>query len=866
MPKIREYEQQTAASSNGVGEIQSRRASASDFGADASQFAQELQNTGFSLAAIQRDAEEKKARRLAQAEMQQAQVAHSTVDADLAIRLQEAAKEATPGDVTFADTIVQEAAAALENAGKSFNTPEAQGYFKVSSAKTLADIRVRANHAQAKISSDGVVLAHETEVRNVTTKISADPSYFTSDVPALAASIRAGNGRYSFLDINQREKLAQQFENETAMVAGLTLAQRNPQGTLGSVSPNALKANTPISYGLSAIPKPLTQYADAINSNANRFGVPASLLAAQLMAESAGNAKAVNNADIRVTGEPSIGIAQFQPATAKQYGVDPTNPEQSIQGQANYMSDLLKKYGGDQRLALAAYNWGPGNLDNAIAKAKGGAVRLPSTTEKYVSKILASSGTEKAPSNVPQGSSANEPDWAKYLTPEQRRQVEHVSTVTLNQQRAVARSDIEQKVRDQASQAMTTGYAGDIIKQQDFINAYGPEEGAKKYNDEYLPLIKFGKDVASVAPMTITAQDRLLESSRPIIGQAHYAEQQARFEAISKAVDHSRKNRANDPIQFALQNKIPGVNQISLSSLDTAADGIVARQTGANAMSKSFGTQLALLTNAEAASISSALRDGKTSEKVNFIKKLSNSMSDRAAFRSVIAQTTRGSPEVLVAASLLGDKAAEKRIGVQQLEHTSGLILEGQALLNKAPIDGKSEGAFRAFPMPKEAELYSAFSKEVGSAFAGQPAAANAAYQAVKAYYAGSAARSGNLEGRDKTNTKLLREAMANVIGDVVDVNGKSSAIAPLGMDRSEFKDNLELNFDAVVPEYAGRFGVFGIRGLSGGSYVVMNGDAPLLNKNGKEVIITAKPQSRQQHTGKALLSRALEEDFLKSL
>jgi hypothetical protein len=73
------------------------------------------------------------------------------------------------------------------------------------------------------------------------------------------------------------------------------------------------------------------------------------------------------------------------PGTARDLGVDPLDTKANIAGSVRYMAQLLKKYGGDQVKAAAAYNWGAGNLDKDIA-AHGSkwADFLPKETERYV--------------------------------------------------------------------------------------------------------------------------------------------------------------------------------------------------------------------------------------------------------------------------------------------------------------------------------------------------------------------------------------------------------------------------------------------------------------------------------------------------
>ena len=87
-----------------------------------------------------------------------------------------------------------------------------------------------------------------------------------------------------------------------------------------------------------------------------------------------------------------MGLMQLMPATAKTLSVaNPYNPEQNIFGGTQYLRQLLDRYDGDVKMALAADNCGSGtlnrlnitDLDNSAQFAK-----LPSETRNYIKKIM----------------------------------------------------------------------------------------------------------------------------------------------------------------------------------------------------------------------------------------------------------------------------------------------------------------------------------------------------------------------------------------------------------------------------------------------------------------------------------------------
>lgn len=89
-------------------------------------------------------------------------------------------------------------------------------------------------------------------------------------------------------------------------------------------------------------------------------------------------------------GDQAIGDFQFTSAAWHDWGNggDRFSFKDEAGASGRYMQFLMKKYGGDIRKALAAYNWGPGNLDKDIAKnGSQWESNLPADTRKYIAQI-----------------------------------------------------------------------------------------------------------------------------------------------------------------------------------------------------------------------------------------------------------------------------------------------------------------------------------------------------------------------------------------------------------------------------------------------------------------------------------------------
>lgn len=94
-----------------------------------------------------------------------------------------------------------------------------------------------------------------------------------------------------------------------------------------------------------------------------------------------------------------IGIFQILPATGAGLGYSVAqlrDPNQNIVAGVTYLAQLLVKYG-DPSVALAAYNWGPGNIDRTLSQyGSTWFSYIPSSTQSYVNTILANVQTQYA--------------------------------------------------------------------------------------------------------------------------------------------------------------------------------------------------------------------------------------------------------------------------------------------------------------------------------------------------------------------------------------------------------------------------------------------------------------------------------------
>ncbi|PAU99032.1 lytic transglycosylase domain-containing protein [Paracoccus salipaludis] len=179
-------------------------------------------------------------------------------------------------------------------------------------------------------------------------------------VPAQAEGLRLGGA--------SSKSRATQFQRQTQLMDSRLAAQyqrsqrlRPETGKSRTVTVISLDGRASTSGG--AIPRytgnQRSKYLPHARAAARKHGIPEDLFLRLVQQESGWNAGARSH-------KGATGLAQLMPGTAAKLGVNPHDPVQNLEGGARYLRMMYNTFG-DWRLALAAYNAGPG----AVTKHKG---------------------------------------------------------------------------------------------------------------------------------------------------------------------------------------------------------------------------------------------------------------------------------------------------------------------------------------------------------------------------------------------------------------------------------------------------------------------------------------------------------------
>lgn len=162
------------------------------------------------------------------------------------------------------------------------------------------------------------------------------------------------------------------------MMSGMSLGRYPMDGSVRSEGRTRVAQSTAVEHMESDVSGSAELVLDdirvAISNASKKYSVDEKLIHAVVKAESDFNTRSVS-------GKGAMGLMQLMPETARELGVkNPFNVSENIMGGTRYLRQLLDRYDGDVNAALAAYNWGMGNVERNHG-------RLPEETKTYIARV-----------------------------------------------------------------------------------------------------------------------------------------------------------------------------------------------------------------------------------------------------------------------------------------------------------------------------------------------------------------------------------------------------------------------------------------------------------------------------------------------
>lgn len=360
-------------------------------------------------------------------------------------------------------------------------------------------------------------------------------------------------------------------------------------------------------------------------------------------------------------------------------------------------------------------------------------------------------------------------------------------------------------------------------------------------------LIKQERETQELLAKPIPDQIAAVNAAQAAALKSGSLQDKANADRLQRTIGANIQTLTQSPLVYATQRQGANVQPLSLDNFGAWGDELKNRFSAVDPLSKQFGSPKRLLLPQEAQAMAGILQNSTSTQQAQMFNELRKAIPDPKGYRDTVAQIAPDQPVIAYAGALMGKTKAAVREGwfsdstAPDPQMVAKTLLEGNRLLSPSKADKAEDGNRRGtMKMPPEKEFDAQFDSMTRGVYAGNAEARSIDYQAVRAYYAGAAAKQGKFTG-EAVDDSILREAVTAVTGGVSSNYG--GVVRPYGWPEDQFKDSVHKAWVDVVKQNELPASLKNARiklrnGPQEGQYLVMDGMDAMRDKRGQLVTI----------------------------
>lgn len=300
------------------------------------------------------------------------------------------------------------------------------------------------------------------------------------------------------------------------------------------------------------------------------------------------------------------------------------------------------------------------------------------------------------------------------------------------------------------ARVLTTGQDDNPLTLGQFVEVYGPKEGQKKY-DQYMMDFDYNQTMYDFKRTSNEDMRTILKSQKPSPQSDNYAQEYKYWEGKVKAAAEIQKQRAADPVGYAIENELYGYQPLNFSNNAELENQLKIRVANINNLKNEWGVPDSIMSKAEATQLVGLLEQADIDAKLDLLRRISNSTGSDG-IRALSEQLKSGNVKYAMAIS-----------GMEDYDQSGTVSVGEMYLRGKDAIEQKRVKVDTAAMYGLEASIYNTLGDEEGAeAVFTSPQAMSATAELVKGVYGYQALNGGNAQ-----------DALEQSVGVIYNHNGK---------------------------------------------------------------------------------------------